>query len=197
MKFHGDIPFFHQIGQDSSFRGATDRVSNYSWSGVSNPSAVIDISRGEEKFRSLISAILCLMKSFLLVPSLVIYDYTIESEDCKMCVSKKFISSEDRKFVEVKKIIRETSRNYFVEIFREFEICNFPSHSCCAINKFYSFLPPLPPLENFLSVRFFFTPELIFRRIYSTAMVDFYMYNSTSTKILGTDLFPTVREHSL
>lgn len=45
MKFHGDIPFFHQIGQDSSFRGATDRVSNYSWSGVSNPSAVIDISR--------------------------------------------------------------------------------------------------------------------------------------------------------
>lgn len=60
MKFHGDIPFFHQIGQDSSFRGATDRVSNYSWGGVSNPSAVIDISRGEEKFRSLISAILCL-----------------------------------------------------------------------------------------------------------------------------------------
>ena len=117
MKFHGDIPFFHQIGQDSSFRGATDRVSN--------PSAVIDISRGEEKFRSLISAILCLMKSFLLVPSLVIYDYTIESEDCKMCVSKKFISSEDRKFVGVKEIIRETSRNYFVEIFREFEKFSF------------------------------------------------------------------------
>ena len=44
MKFHRDIPFFHQIGQDSSFRGATDRVSNYSC-GVSNPSAVIDISR--------------------------------------------------------------------------------------------------------------------------------------------------------
>lgn len=124
MKFHGDIPFFHQIGQDSSFRGATDRVSNYSC-GVSNPSAVIDISRGEEKFRSLISAILCLMKSFLLVPSLVIYDYTIESEDCKMCVSKKFISSEDRKFVGVKEIIRETSRNYFVEIFREFEKFSF------------------------------------------------------------------------
>lgn len=153
----------------------------------------LSISRGEEKFRSLISAILCLE---ILSPCSLPRDYR-ERRLQNVCFEKIYKLRGSK--------IRGSERNnpgnlskLFCRDFSRIRKIFLLILAAPLINFIPSFLPPpLPPLENFLSVRFFFTPELIFRRIYSTAMADFYMYNSTSTKILGTDLFPTVREHSL
>lgn len=155
----------------------------------------LSISRGKEKFRSLISAILCLE---ILSPCSLprdIWLYYRERRLQNVCFEKIYKLRGSK--------IRGSERNnpgnlskLFCRDFSRIRKIFLLILATPLINFIPSFPPPLP-LENFLSVRFFFTPELIFRRIYSTAMADFYMYNSTSTKILGTDLFPTVREHSL
>lgn len=71
------------------------------------------------------------------------------------------------KFRGNKKIIQETSRNYFSRFFENSK--NFHSHSRCTINKFYS-----TPLEISLGQIFFHARVNISPDIF-TAMADFYV----------------------
>lgn len=179
--FTGVIRF--SIGWGKSLRFVARQTVVSVEGGVSNPSAVIDdISRerGKEKFQSSISAILCLVESKSFVPSPRSTDSSslyreggsrAEIPKCVFLFWKKITRGIYKfwgsKFRGNKKIIQETSRNYFSRFFENSK--NFHSHSRCTINKFYS-----TPLEISLGQIFFHARVNISPDIF-TAMADFYV----------------------
>lgn len=175
--FTGVIRFF--IGWSKSLRFVARQTVVSVGGGVSNPSAVIDdISRerGKEKFQSSISAILWNQNPLFPPPDRPIprryrEGSRAEIPKCVFLFWKKITRGIYKlwgsKFRGNKKIIQETSRNYFSRFFENSK--NFHSHSRCTINKFYS-----TPLEISLGQIFFHARVNISPDIF-TAMADFYV----------------------
>lgn len=178
VKFYGGYPFFHRMGQESSFRGATDRSIRRRW--------CLESVRGYRRYlagtwegkiskfniRDIVSRGIKILCSLPPIPRRYREGGSrAEIPKCVFLFWKKITRGIYKlwgsKFRGNKKIIQETSRNYFSRFFENSK--NFHSHSRCTINKFYS-----TPLEISLGQIFFHARVNISPDIF-TAMADFYV----------------------